>query len=191
MPNACAARRCRTRQTRSHHCPSSVLTGHASSVRLSRRRGSAPIYFGAPRRSPPSFGFLLPSARARARASPLDHPSRTLVLRSVWPVCSATASSPRHASCQCVPPSLVRVALRCAAQVRQAPAVIASDPMSPMSPRISPDKPMVRYAPQRTTAHHSAPRHAAMRRAFRPTECCGAALPCRPTCALPEAFLSA
>jgi hypothetical protein len=57
------------------------------------------------------------------------------------------------------------VALRCAAQVRQAPAVIASDPMSPMSPRISPDKPMVRYAPQRTTAqpqrttaHHSAAR---------------------------------
>ena len=40
---ACAARRCRTRQTRSHHCPSSVLTGHASSVRLSRRRGLAPI----------------------------------------------------------------------------------------------------------------------------------------------------
>jgi hypothetical protein len=74
MPNACAARRCRTRQTRFHHCPSSVLTGHASSVRLSRRRGLAPISFGAPRRSLPS-GFLLPSARARARASRLDHPS--------------------------------------------------------------------------------------------------------------------
>ena len=42
---ACAARRCRTRQTRSHHCPSSVLTGHASSVRLSRRRGLAIAYF--------------------------------------------------------------------------------------------------------------------------------------------------
>jgi hypothetical protein len=124
--------------------------------------------------------FLLPSARARARASPVDHPFRTLVLPSAWPVCSATASSPRHASCQCVRPSLVQVALRCAAQVRQPPAVIASDPMSPMSPRISPDKPMVCYAPQRTTAHHGAARHAAMRRAFRPTEFCGAALPCRP-----------